>query len=151
MEDERTKRPRSIADGMMVLFIVLVVVISVRLYRANDESGMTESSQKDAQGANDLVAIYSAELDYKKAHDGNFSKSLEDLRGLSLSQNHAFSYSPKTSESSGTIVGYSINAVPKIPGKTGAAFFYLSEDGLIRAEMMKPANAGSRVFASAKQ
>jgi len=155
-ESGRAKKARgfSLIELLLVVAVILIIAaIAIPNYlhskeRAN-ESGAVQN----------LRTITTAETVYSTTYSIGYSSTLAQLGGTSLTvdQNNAglidsvlatgtkagytYNFTVLSTDNSGDVQGYSINADPIIPGQTGDQHYYTDESDIIRHNVTQPASA----------
>ena len=96
----------------------------------------------ESETAKQLVAIVQAENRYRAAHHGSYARSLGDLDIAFRSTGYMYRYSASVNMASGNIETYEIAAWPR-SNRPSAHFFFADQSGVVRWELMRPANRQS--------
>jgi type IV pilus assembly protein PilA len=154
VEGARKAQGFSLIEVLLVVAIILIIAaIAIPNYihskeRAN-ESGAVQN----------LRTITTAETVYSTEYSIGYTTSLAQLGGTSVTvdQNNAglidsvlatgikagytYTYSVLSTDSSGDVQDFSVNADPVIPGQTGDQHYYTDESNIIRSNLTQPASA----------
>jgi prepilin-type N-terminal cleavage/methylation domain-containing protein len=68
---------------------------------------------------------------------------IDSVMATGVKSGYKFTFSPAATDPSGNVLGYSILAVPLIPGTTGQRSFYTDQSGTIRATASGTADSAS--------
>jgi type IV pilus assembly protein PilA len=157
------KRPKSgrqnHSDQGFSLIELLIVVAVILVIAAIAIPNFIQSKMRANESAagQSLRAITTAEVLYSGSYGIGFSADLPSLGGsgaVTSSSNaelidqvltsgkksgYTFSYVALTTDASGNVTSYSINANPVAPGYTGMRYFYADQTAVIRANVSVPA------------